>query len=96
MRKKSKDKYANLLTSLKELYNSPNISKDEKVILLSAIADLEKGVYYNRVVAELKRALMPKALSGNISKEVLAFFTELSRREFDLGPASMWNFMIRK
>lgn len=89
---KKRDKYTQLKEEIKTLSLQPSITVVEKKLLHKYLLDLEKDVYFDKVVFQLKFELSPLALKGELSKEVVAFYTELSRRQ---PTASIFNFMIR-
>lgn len=54
----------------------------------AAIASLDNGVYAPKVAKELKHAFNKLVLEGKISKEGLAFFTEINKPNFDVDLAT--------
>lgn len=86
----------NYLKALSDLLKSDNLFEQEQRILGFAYQALKSGKPLSQVIFRLKMALSPLAVTGQLSSEVLDFFTEISRRHLTCGPSSIWNLLIRK
>jgi len=77
--KKKLWKYAN------ELVRSHDLSDDEKSLLNKAIKDLNNGEDDQRVAAHLKSSLSQLSFKSELSKNMVPFFSELSRLYLGYG-----------
>lgn len=84
------------LKALSDLLKSGNLSVGEGEILNSAYQALKADKPLSQVILRLKMALSALAVTGQLSSEVLVFFTEISRCHPTCGPSSVWNALIRK
>lgn len=75
MNKKSSEA---ILSDLYDLVLDPNISSDERILLLEAKNKIEKGNYFPRIMRDLERSLRPKALQSKLSKPVQKLYMTIS------------------
>jgi hypothetical protein len=85
-----------LKEQLKSLLNNDQLSNREQQLLQAALNSVDEGAYYNRVVFNLKKELSSLILEGGASDSVVSFMSELSRREPNSGPSSIWNRLIKR
>jgi DNA-directed RNA polymerase specialized sigma54-like protein len=85
-----------LKEQLKSLLNNDQLSNREQQLLQAALNSVDEGVYYNRVVFDLKNELSSLILEGGASESVVNFMSELSRLEPTSGPSSIWNRLIKR
>lgn len=87
-----------LMTDLKNILNSGEVqmTAEERQILSDAYTQLEHDTDVNRCIFELKAKLSELSLTKGLSPDLLAYFTELSRREPSTSVSSMWNFLVTK
>jgi hypothetical protein len=78
------------------MLNNDQLSNREQQLLQAALKSVDEGVYYNRVVFNLKNELSSLILEGSASESVVSFMSELSRREPTSGPSSIWNGLIKQ
>lgn len=83
-----------LLTQLTTLLGQ-DLQTKERQALQQAADNLQAQVDFYQVVHQLKLTLSPLAVANQLSPQVLAFFTELSRSYTNTGAGSPWNALVK-
>lgn len=69
-----------VLTQLYDLVLNPNINDYEREALLIAKREIEKNVYFPKVMENLEIALRPFAIQSKLSKPVREFYMKTSTK----------------
>lgn len=86
-----------IINKITKILNNNHISEFEKNIFIKYLQKINKKEYINKVIEDLKLELCIPAIKKQLSKEVVEFYTEISR----LTPGrrtigSLFNSFIKK
>lgn len=69
-----------LLEQIYHLILNPDVTANERDILLTAKKNLEKGTYFLKIINQLKMDLAPLAIKQALSKPVFDLYSQLMRQ----------------
>ncbi|MCW6662607.1 bacteriocin immunity protein [Aerococcaceae bacterium NML190073] len=84
-----------MLQHLYDLILNPQLSQVERNLLIIGKNALEQGVYFPKVMQDLKLALAPLAVTQQLSPPVVELLCTISRHYPGDGVAALWNDLLR-
>ncbi|MCW6661616.1 bacteriocin immunity protein [Aerococcaceae bacterium NML201209] len=84
-----------ILQHLYDLMLNPQLSQTERDKLIIGKNALEQGVYFPKVMKDLKLALAPLAVKQQLSPPVVDLLCTISRHYPGDGVAALWNDGLR-
>lgn len=77
-----KDKELDILNDVINLLIQVDLTTDERSILQRAKQQLEKHVYFPRIISDLELSLTPLAMQQKLSKSLSPFYLKITSQEF--------------